>query len=55
MQWPQRPEEGVGFPGARISGGCETPDMGARNESNLGPLTEPSLQPCEQTVNPSID
>lgn len=27
-----RPEESVGFPGARATGGCEEPEVGARDK-----------------------
>ena len=29
-KYPQKPEEGVGVPGAGVTGGCELPDMDAR-------------------------
>jgi hypothetical protein len=31
MQYPWKPEEGVGSPGARVRGGCEQLDMGSEN------------------------
>ena len=37
---PWRPEDGVGFPEAKVIGGCQPSDMDA---GNSGPL--PSLQP----------
>lgn len=39
-----RPEEGINSLGARVTGSCKLPDVGAGNQTQLSP-TEPSLQP----------
>lgn len=46
MQLPREAEEGIGFPGAGVTGNCKSPTKGAENQTQAMPLsTEPSPQP----------
>lgn len=37
-RWPWNPEDGITFPGAGITDGCELLGMGSRNQINMESL-----------------